>query len=404
MPWPSSGDAAWKPIFAQAFAIWLGTRLAFIVFTYFAVMLRTDGRVYGYISVPPEQMFQAWRQWDAVWYLHIAQWGYWRLQSAAFFPLYPLLIKVFSFLTGGHWLAAALIVSNLSTLGAFFGLGLLAHSETGSRSKTWYTLQMTAAYPLAFFLAAPYTEGLFLCFATFTLYFARQGRWRSAAICAFLGAMTRPTGVVLILPLAWEYARQHDWFDRERWRRGALRKTLDWPTLREFVPLMVAVPAAVVCFALVLQIRFAQPLLFVHVQATYWQRITMSPLASLSGAIGQVFSMPMWSFWQARDLIDLVAVLVFGGITLFNLRRLPVSFSLYLAGVLYLTVYGPVLLSPDPDWLVSAGRFLLVAAPVFVLIGSAVERRPWLYSLLLSAGFLLQALFAAYFLSGGWII
>jgi Gpi18-like mannosyltransferase len=53
-------------------------------------------------------------------------------------------------------------------------------------------------YPFSFYLTAAYTEGLFLTFAILCLLFARQGRWRLAAVMALLAGATRPTGVALI--------------------------------------------------------------------------------------------------------------------------------------------------------------------------------------------------------------
>jgi hypothetical protein len=60
--------------------------------------------------------------------------------------------------------------------------------------------------------------------------------------------------------------------------------------------------------------------------------------------------------------------------------------------------------NPDPDYLMSAGRFLLVAAPAFLLLGRWSARRPWLDLLLVSGGFLLQAVLLTFFLSGGWLL
>src|SRR4051812_39892948 len=61
----------------------------------------------------------AWERFDGLWYLRIASGGYANGDgSAAFFPLYPLLIRGLSFALGGHPLAAALLVSNLAFAGS----------------------------------------------------------------------------------------------------------------------------------------------------------------------------------------------------------------------------------------------------------------------------------------------
>ena len=67
---------------------------------------------------------------------------------------------------GGTCTPAALLVANLGTLGAFIGVALLAVNESGTADSAWRTLRVFIAYPLALFLTAAYTEGIFVAFAT----------------------------------------------------------------------------------------------------------------------------------------------------------------------------------------------------------------------------------------------
>ena len=54
--------------------------------------------------------------------------------------------------------------------------------------------------------------------------------------------------------------------------------------------------------------------------------------------------------------------------------------------------------------LAAAGRYLLPAMPLFLLLGRWVRRWPTLDTLLIGGGFALQAIFTAYFLTGGYVI
>src|SRR5262249_22141131 len=186
-------DGSWHRIALQAAGLWLATRLALAAFTYFAVLFHMG--LTGAVSTPlsPTTLFASWQQWDADWYLSIARHGYNQAQATAFFPLYPMLVHAAAFLTAGKWVPAGLLVANLGTLGGFIGLALLATYEAGSERAGWFAVRMAAAYPLAFFLVAPYTEGPFLAFAAFALLFARRAWWPGAAGCIFLGTLTRPT-------------------------------------------------------------------------------------------------------------------------------------------------------------------------------------------------------------------
>ena len=73
---------------------------------------------------------------DALWFLRIASEGYVsRDGSAAFFPLYPLAIRVVAWLPGVSPVAAALIVSNASFLGALIVLYGLTRLEFAARAS-----------------------------------------------------------------------------------------------------------------------------------------------------------------------------------------------------------------------------------------------------------------------------
>jgi Gpi18-like mannosyltransferase len=200
-----------------ATGIWLATRLAYAVFTYFTVVLNQSG------SSDARSLFQVWDQFDTHMYLLISRRGHFWVPTAAFFPLYPSLVGGLSSLLGhaagpiwpafdGLRLIVALGVANLGTLAAFVGLSLLAWQEYGEERIASLVLPVVAAYPFAFLLTAAYTEGPFLAAVVFTLYFARRGSWRWAALAALIAGLTKAMALALILPLAWEYGRQHGWW------------------------------------------------------------------------------------------------------------------------------------------------------------------------------------------------
>jgi hypothetical protein len=426
---------AWRPVVAEAFWMWLATRIMLAALTVTAtLLLRPNALAQGWRQVSLRSLLYAWKQWDGYWYTEIARQGYWQWTSTAFFPLYPTLIRTASFVAGTHWLALAMIVSNLAALGAFAGIGLLAANEQSSRHASARAIRVFAAYPLAFFLAAPYTEGMFIAFATFTLLFARRGMWRWAALTALLAGFTRPTAAVLMLPIFWEFGRQHGWWSalgdlwhgtrtrgasaladarfalaakgRGIWDAARERRwpdMLSWQEASSFVLLLGAVPCALGLYMAYLWYRFGHPLLFMHVQRLAWNRYNVPLWRAIPLAIQQYSSFAFLSAYQVRDLVDYGPIVVFTLITLIMLRRQPFAFTLYMAGLLYLAVATPVLLSRYPDMFQSAGRFLLTAIPMFLVMGRWTRGRPALELLLVGGGFLLQAVLAAYFLTGGWL-
>lgn len=413
----------WRAIILEASAMWIVTRIVLIFFTYYAATVLVH-LPYAGVSAPPQGtpyafsphlLLHLWDRWDAIWYVKIAQQGYFTDEATAFFPLFPLLIHLVALVLGPtHTLLAAMIVSNLGSLAVFIGVGLLATQELG-RASAPRAIRIAAAYPLAFFMAAAYTESLFVALAVFALLFARRGAWRWAALCAFLAALTRPTGAILIAPLVWEFARQRygslfltsarDWRAWPGLIRRVLVDLLRTPAALATLALLVgAVPFAVVLYAAYLGLRFGHPLIFLHVQSIYWHRTGQSLWKTLLDAIIYFVQTPGWSYWQARQLIDLAPVLAFGVLTLLTIRRTPFSFTLYMLGLLYLAMATPIDTVPHTVTLVSSGRFLVAAVPVFLLLTRWERNRPWLDMLLVGGGFLLQGFLATYFLANHWLV
>ena len=404
----SSGEAAsagpggfdWRRMALLATGVWLATRLVYFVFTYVAVIFASQGfdpMLMGLgPSFFPEQLLESWNQWDTGWYLPISHTGYEPDEHrAAFFPLYPLLIHAVTLVTGNEpRLVVGLIIGNLGALLAYVALALLAASELGERYAL-PVLLVFSAYPFSFFTAAAYPDGLFLGLAALSIFFARRGTWYAAAGLAFLAGLTRPTGVILILPLLWEFARRHGVFSR------AWRQKLSWRALGQGLLVLMAVPLAVALFALHLGLVFGRPLLFVETQS-FWAHMFVPIWDIPALAWNSIGAQLEWSFNQARVLVDVAPIPVFLALTLLSIKRLPVSFTIYMASALLLTLLSPLATYFDP--FASVGRYLIAAFPAFLLLGKWAEHYPWLNALLLSGGWMFQAVFATFFLMGGWMV
>jgi hypothetical protein len=409
----------WK-VLLQAASIWLATRAALAVFTYVTLVLNNPAGRNGDPSRPtqfgglvhPADMMRAWIQYDSGWFMTIAQNNYTTASTTSFFPLYPLLIRLTTPLIGlapsslgalaaHRWELAALLVSNLAALLAFVGVALLVLHETGSNQTAWRTLGIMAAYPFAFFLAAAYSDAPFLAGAAFTLLFARRGQWVAAAAAAYLASITRAAGVILIMPLLWEYGRQHGWFSATRWRTGT------WQIRRLFgeaaLGLLVvgAVPLGVATYMAYLWYRFGNPLLLFAGQKEGWSRQTLLPWQTAQLTAAHLSAQPAWSYWQMMILFDVVLLLLFAVFTVILARRLPVSFTLYMLGLLYVCISTPAVQWVDP--ISGTVRFLTASVPIFFGLELVVERRPGLELFALGGGFLVQGAFASFFVTGGWL-
>lgn len=401
---PTRPGIEWRVVAKRAAGIWLATRIALLAVTYYAVTYlhgTANGPVVHdtpVLSLSPDTYLNAWQQWDVNWYLQIATTGYaGNPGNAAFYPLYPLLIRGVMFVVGAnHALFAAMLLSNLAALAAFIGLGLLVAHEAGLETAT-RSIVIFAAYPLAFFLTAGYGDGLFIALAVFALLFARRGQWWWAAGCALLAGFTHITALILVAPLLWEFGRQHNW-----WRDGAWRTWLRQPrAVAELIALAAAVPASLAIFDFYLWRLFGGKLLILHVEESNWSRHLTLPWNTLLFAVRDFFAAPFGSMGEAHMLFDLVPVLVFGAITVVLLRRMPMAYTLYMVGLVGLALTSPVTVGNEP--LLAAGRYMMAAIPIFSVLG-LWARRSWLNTLLVSAGFGVQAILLMQFFAHSWII
>jgi hypothetical protein len=409
------GPAWWRRnshIVLQATGVFLATRLAWLAFTAFLLPFEANlhSNPANSAGFSLRALAMPWVQWDSVWYIAIAQHGYTTPQATAFFPLYPLLIRGITLLFGTHWLLASLLVSNAGTWCALIGVGLLAANTwdtADSREQSSFSvLRMEVAYPLAFFLTAPYNDGLFLAAATFGLLTMRMGKWGLATLCICLALLTRSTGVILLVPLVFEYGRQHGWWRRQAWTP---RLALVWSRLGVVLLILGGSSFGIGLYMLFLFGKFGDPFLFLHAESQFWHHSGILDLiyhntAPARTPVPTTPSPPgaIWGYNQARSLVDLAPVIIFAALTMIGARRLPPAYTLYMVGLLILIV-----ISPRPHRLglfVSAGRYLIAAVPIFILLGSWARRYPWFDMLMISCGFLLQAVLAAYFLAGGWIV
>src|SRR3954454_9574669 len=101
-------------------------------------------------------------RWDSVWYLAIANDGYPRddVLRAAFFPLYPLLVRAVDRVLGDPILAGALVWLVCFAI-ALVLLHRLTALELGAAAAS-PALWAIALYPGAVFFSAVYSEALYL--------------------------------------------------------------------------------------------------------------------------------------------------------------------------------------------------------------------------------------------------
>jgi hypothetical protein len=146
--------------------------------------------------------------WDGSYYVDIASKGYEAIARDAlrFFPLIPMLAKPLIWV-GIPARAAVVIVSNASALIAAGLLYALARREGRDAAFATRTTWLLALAPAAFVFVLGYTESTTIALAIGMFLALRSQRWWIAAGLGVLVGLSRPSGVILMLPALIEVAR-----------------------------------------------------------------------------------------------------------------------------------------------------------------------------------------------------
>jgi hypothetical protein len=157
--------------------------------------------------------------------------------SHAFFPFYPLLIRMFSYplqIFGLNEIATATLAGVMvSALGALLGMLALydltrdSLGEAGALRAIFYLV----IFPTSFFLVQVYTEGLFVGLAFACLAMLKRKQWLAAAVLGMAATMTRAVGIALVIPMLVTWFSTGEWVDLDLEWRQIFHERLPWRPL-----------------------------------------------------------------------------------------------------------------------------------------------------------------------------
>ncbi len=305
----------------------------------------------------PNALLDIWARWDGVRYLTIAAQGYHpNNDNLAFFPLYPASIRLLSGVFSNDMVLTGLVIGTLSFAAALFYLYKLVRLDWGKElaERTVFYLSIS---PMSFFFFAVYTEPLFLLLSIASIYHARRSQWIASVVFGALAVLTRPPGILLLVPLGYEAFRQ--------WREKK-------PGVYLALPGMSLLPAALAGWMFYLYQLTGDPLAFVHAQgADTWHRSTDAPWDTLLAAFRRLILTPPDSYNHAQYGVDLAAALILLAGTVLAFQYLPRLYGLYMGAsvALFLTSRS------DLQVLFSLPRFAIVIFPLFILLAMAGGHR-----------------------------
>ncbi len=360
------------------FLVWLFAINIFALLALNRFNLKAD-TAYNWISPESFHQEQSWdlvslhARWDSFWYLDIAQNGYslkenqWGLYNIVFFPLYPPLIKLAIFLTAGNFILAGWVL-NIAflflSLFYFFKLVKEFHPEINPYLPILFLL----IFPTAFFLNAIYTESLFLFLSLAAFYYAPKKKFLYAGIFGLLASLTRVTGILLFIPLIWEYLKENGF---------KIKSVLNLKILPFFL-----IPLGTFGFFLYHYFKFGNFFLFFEVEKN-WGRAF-----SLQKGHFDLFSNPAIVNF-CSDALFIIFILA---AILLVFKKLRVSYGLYMVAT--------VAIALSSGTFMSIGRYILTLFPIYILLASIksqTTRQAWAF-----VSILFLAMYTILFVNNYW--
>jgi Gpi18-like mannosyltransferase len=162
-----------------------------------------SNQVYVHYEGEPENKFSFLSDWDGPDYISIAQHGYVTKDETNFFPMYPLIIRVFIFVIRSP-LDSALAVSWLSLIGAiYFYLKIVKHLfKIKDNREALRAVLLFVLFPTSVFMIATYTESLFAFLALAAVYYAFRKRYIAAGLMTLPLTATHTNGIFVLLLVA----------------------------------------------------------------------------------------------------------------------------------------------------------------------------------------------------------
>jgi Gpi18-like mannosyltransferase len=328
-----------------------------------------------------EAWINSWARWDAEWYTTIAEHGYTYVPGAAsnvaFSPLLPALMKVGSVALGRDdvdgWLLGGLIASNLALVVGIAYLVRLLRLDFDILVARRAALSVLV-FPTSLFLSAVYPESLYLAFSVAAFYYARRQNWWLAGALGAAGTLARPHGILIIVPLAYEYMAQ---------RKFSLR------SIRRDLLALGLIAAAFVGWAMYLFDISGIPLLVLHAGAP-WNRQLTPPWQVLQ----TFFSQPLVVHSYSHSPLDLLFALAFLVLTIATWWMVRTSYAVYTTLLFSIMV--------SSGLLTSIMRYELVLFPAFAVLGAAMRNRRFRYAYVI-ASLGLGVVFMEVFARGFWV-
>lgn len=330
---------------------------------------------------PPDAVPDAlsiYKTWDGNHYLFLIEQGYRPgAMSNAFYPLWPLLVRLVVPLFGGKPLLCGIVLSNLFSIAAFVMFYSWVEKRFDARVAL-YALLGLMTYPGAMFFQFMYSESLFLFLLILFVVSLESSQKVGIMLTGLLLPLSRPVGILVLPYLAYRSYRL--------------------PASRLTKAVWLLSPC----------VGFAAYLLFMRwqtgdyfagfaAQKSFVAQSALAELLNVRDFVNSLFNFGVWhGFFDSRlDRAFFIAFVV----ACAGLARLDPSLLLLAIPLGLIPALGVSFMAYS--------RYLAVVFPVFLFYGYVLARlsrfSPILTPVLLSLSFAIQMLFLVLFSNNYWV-
>lgn len=315
------------------------------------------------MTAKPQALTEGLIAWDGTWYRDIAQFGYGFDESALrFFPGFPLAGRSLAPLLGGNDSLALILLANVFSFAAAIALYRLVRFEKGNNALAERSVWLLCFFPAAFVLVFGYAESLWIFAAIVCFGAIRSRQWWWAIGAGLVLGLTRPLGIVMVLPVLIELVRV---WPRAQWKE-------------RFLGLVAAASPGIGTGLYMLWVNNAYGDLWL-------------PFSTQSDLRGD-FVFPLWRvaegftdlFGAERfgDGLHIPFAILFIALAILSFRYWPVSYAIFAAAVLFIAL--------GAENLNSVERYGLNAFPLVMTAAVLIQKKrvEQITMLLLSTGLL----------------
>ncbi len=368
----------------------LAFRLFIYLISYLALIL---------IYRDSQTFLEWWLKWDATNYIGIAEGGYKNIvidnvavmgdnvyQTLVFFPLYPTLVWLASLLIHNIYIAALATSSLCYVAGCIFlymAVALIYNKKIAEKAVI-----LISVFPFGFFFGAMMPESTFFLTGSACMYFAFRKKWWLAGVAGMFGALSRMQGILLVVFLGIEWMESNQIFlliRKKEWKNFFAK-------LFDMIPILFTVLGSVV-YLIINYVNTGDFMYFMKLQNNVWGHQFKNAGVGIQNIFNTLIAPEtehnlVLSVWIPQFILFFAVIYIL----FICFRRHRSSLTAFLF------VY--TLLSYSTDFLVSGGRYLSIALPLFIFPAELSDKRPCLYRWLILSGLLLQMVFMCCHLSG----